>query len=142
MSEAEILSILYVDDQMILEVRGIDMLYNNLKFKRKIPDITYDKWLENKYHTNQKEYEHIFIQDTVNFVVIKPSISYKGVQRKFIELFDNIDENIKAENKKYRYLFGGTVLGSKHDEFEICSKSPIEIRIPEKVIENLISQKK
>jgi len=143
MSEAKILSVIsnQLTDKLLIEVNGINILYDFTNLKVLNPEMNYDDWLRIKYQDNQfysEQWEHIFIKDKVSFVIDKPDIFYQGNQDEFLDLLVDLDL-YTIEDPKYTFVFGGVYEKSDFDEFEVFSDSPIELIISEDSIKDAVN---
>lgn len=127
MSEAEILNIEYLDDDLIITARNVELLcdFGNLEFHS--PKISYDEWLNEKYlsdNIHEENFDHINFFDQVDFVIPNPKIYYEGTQNQFIDILGNFEIK-NYDSYPFSYTFGGTIGESNHDEFEVCSNQNI-----------------
>ncbi|KRE10129.1 hypothetical protein ASE46_00770 [Bacillus sp. Root239] len=128
MSEAEILSIKYEDDNLIIDAQNVELLcdFHNLEFYS--PRISYDEWLHRKYISDQvheEDFDHINFFEQVTFVVPNPKIYYEGLQNQFIDILGDFEIK-NYDSYPYSYIFGGSIAHSNHDEFEVCSNQDIK----------------
>jgi hypothetical protein len=129
MSEAVFKDFQYDGENLVIEVYGVNILYDFLKLTIVDPNISYDKWLELKYtrmREDNTKFQHVYIDDLVKFVINEPKIIYEGDQDQFLDEFYGYDFH-DIENPKNIYIFGGSYHYSSHDEFEVHSNSPIKI---------------
>lgn len=127
MSEAEILSIEYHNNHLIISAQNVELLcdFHDLEFFS--PQMSYDEWLNHKYISDQiheENYDHINFFDPVTFVIPNPRIYYEGLQHQFIDILGNFELK-NYDSYPYSYIFGGAIEHSNHDEFEVCSNQYI-----------------
>ncbi|KAA0770779.1 hypothetical protein DN392_22710 [Bacillus sp. BB51/4] len=142
MSEAEILSIDYYDDNLIIIAQNVELLcdFRNLEFYS--PQISYDDWLNLKYISDQvheENLDHINFFDQVKFVIPNPRIYYEGLQHQFIDILGDFEIK-NYDSYPYSYIFGGTIKNSNHDEFEVCSSQYINFHYDDVQLKNEITK--
>lgn len=143
MSEAEILSIEYKDDNLIINAKNVELLcdFRNLEFYS--PQISYDEWLNRKYISEQvheDNFDHINFFDEVTFVIPNPKIYYEGLQHDFIDILGDFEIK-NYDSYPYSYIFGGSIGHSNHDEFEVCSNQDVKFYFSGALLKNEIEKR-